>query len=907
MWSVPRFATAVLITATCVGTSFNAAAAPVVTGFERFHGQPHLDAVTAGRMLVGELNCASCHKTDSVNVIKPKTAPVLTTVGSRVTVDFLRKYLLDPHAVKPGATMPDVFAGKPVDEKRRAVEALVHFLASTGVLVQTPPDGGAVNRGDKLFHEIGCVACHGSRKPKAEALATSVPLGQPDAKYSINSLTQFLKDPHQVRPSGRMPSLLLNDKEAADLAHYFLKDIDVEPNVRFKYYEGSWQKLPDFSALKPKSEGGAVGINVAPAARKEQFGLRFEGFLQIAQDGEYTFFLGSDDGSRLTINGQEVVNADGVHPHQVKAGKLTLTKGAHAFVVDYFEQGGDESLSLEFQGPGLGRQNVAGIVTSTRVPPQPKAGLKLDEKLIADGRVLFQSAGCAACHQLDLGKARLASTSTAKPLHELKQTGGCLAEKPSGVPNYSLNAQQRKALAAVVGEIADSIPPSPQQIVAQTMTTLNCYACHARDKIGGPEEKRNSLFLTSIQEMGDEGRIPPALDGVGDKLNAAWLKHVMQNGAQDRPYMLTRMPKFGEANVGGIIDALAKVDLKTKAETVEFDEPVHRVKSIARNMVGDKALSCIKCHYFDKYASTGLQAMDLTKMTTRLRQDWFQRYMLNPGAYRPGTRMPSAWPRGRSILPKVMDGHSLKQIAAIWLYLEDGTKARTPSGLQTGQVIELQPEDRPIIYRNFIGDTSPRGIAVGYPELANLTFDAERMGLSLIWQNQFINAGKHWIGRGPGNQGPLGDNIVRLEPTAPLAFLESLTADWPSLPGRQRGFKFRGYRIDKDGRPTFRYTIGEFDVEDFPKPISGKFPSFVRTITVTGKTLPENLWFRAGVGTKVVPLDQNWIEIDGAIRIRIRSESLNELKLRQSKGKTEVLIPVVLKNGRATIVQEIAW
>src|SRR5690606_11771149 len=126
-----------------------------------------------------------------------------------------------------------------------------------------------------------------------------------------------------------------------DIACFLLPDIEVEPNVRYAAYEGNWQKLPDFGALPPKASGTAAGFDVGIAPRMHEVGLRFEGFLQIAADGDYTFHLGSDDGSRLTIDGKEVVNVDGIHPFQMKSAKAKLTAGAHPVVVDFFQGGGE--------------------------------------------------------------------------------------------------------------------------------------------------------------------------------------------------------------------------------------------------------------------------------------------------------------------------------------------------------------------------------------------------------------------------------------------------------------------------------------------------------------------------------------------------------------------------------------
>lgn len=135
------------------------------------------------------------------------------------------------------------------------------------------------------------------------------------------------------------------------------------------------------------------------------------------------------------------------------------------------------------------------------------------------------------------------------------------------------------------------------------------------------------------------------LDGAGDKLNEAWLKTILNEGAKDRPYMTTRMPKFGNAAADALVPRLIASDLQESVAPIVMPEADHRVKADARLMVGDQALSCIKCHTFEQYAATGIQSLDMTTMTRRLRRDWFHRYMLDPQQYRPGTRMPAAWPK----------------------------------------------------------------------------------------------------------------------------------------------------------------------------------------------------------------------------------------------------------------------
>src|SRR5262249_49813744 len=147
----------------------------------------------------------------------------------------------------------------------------------------------------------------------------------------------------------------------------------------------------------------------------------------------------------------------------------------------------------------------------------------------------------------------------------------------------------------------------PKAIIAKAMVTFNCYACHVRDKVGGPTEEMNQLFLTSQPEMGDEGRVPPPLDGVGAKLNPDYFKQIVDKGVHDRPYMHTRMPGFGLANVGPIIEAFSALDKATAVPSVAFHATEAKVKAAGRFLVGAGALSCFKCHTFAGQKAEGVQ------------------------------------------------------------------------------------------------------------------------------------------------------------------------------------------------------------------------------------------------------------------------------------------------------------
>ncbi len=900
---------------------------PRIPGYERFYASAppkptddddesiKLDPVLGGRLLLSELNCTSCHaeQADAKVRLSRKQAPVLDEIGTRVKIDWLRAYLTNPQAIKPGTTMPDLIAALPAAERAASVEALTHFLASTGTMAEIRPDPAAAAKGATLFHKVGCLACHNDRQDNSPDLATSAPLPDVGKKYSAPSLMVFLKDPLKPRPSGRMPSLGLTDEEVRNLAHYFVREGVTTPNVSYALYHGSWNAMPKFRDLKPVAQGETSGFDVAVADRPGNFAIQFTSYLQIRKAGEYRFWLGSDDGSKLIIDDQVIVDNDAVHPFATNQGRTTLTTGFHKVVVEFFQGGGEATLVVNIAGQDLTRQPLSGFAFLEPCIPAPVPGsqtstFSLDSNLVARGRELFATLGCASCHQLNPGDQPVATRLKAKALADVSADAGCLAETVKGsAPRYALTATQRASLTLA---IKSPMEESPAETVQRTLMAMNCYACHQRDKVGGVEEARNATFESLQKEMGDEGRLPPTLTGVGDKLRPEWLKQVLNNSADDRKhYLVTRMPKFGPSNVEPLGELLTVVDLRPDTmPKADFAEPEYRVKSAGRHLVGGHALSCIKCHDFGPHPSTGVRAINLSTMTQRLRPDWFYRYVLDPQTYRRGTRMPAPWPFGQATIRDTLNADVNQQIQAVWSYLADRDKASVPYGL-IRESIELKPQSEPIIYRNFIEGAGTRAIGVGYPEGVNLAFDANNLRLALIWHGPFIDASRHWTGRGAGFEPPLGDDILPSPNQVPFLVLDKPEQEFPKELTREAGDKFLGYELDTQQRPIFRYSMSHLTVKDHFEPVKGtdKAVGLKRTLQFqgTGETSP--LYYRAAVADKLEDAGAGQYRIDHVWTTEISATGPDKPSIRTSAGKKELLVPIRLKNGQATISQAYIW
>ena len=118
-----------------------------------------------------------------------------------------------------------------------------------------------------------------------------------------------------------------------------------EPGLTMQYFEGSWKKLPDFTQVTPVKTGIVKQAHLTETGhRPDEFALVLEGYVEIATTGVQTFYLNSDDGSKLYIDGQLVVDHDGDHSAIKKTGQLMLASGKHTIRIEYMERRGSQFL-----------------------------------------------------------------------------------------------------------------------------------------------------------------------------------------------------------------------------------------------------------------------------------------------------------------------------------------------------------------------------------------------------------------------------------------------------------------------------------------------------------------------------------------------------------------------------------
>ena len=539
------------------------------------------------------------------------------------------------------------------------------LIAVACVILACLSSHAAVDPGEILIGEMNCVACHEVAEPIKARLA-SRPSPRLDAAHAVKVTPQwlraFLENPQATQPGTLMPDLLAS----------------LEPSARAEAAEALTHYLVELrgagQAAQPESE-----VDILPLGRTLYHAV-----------GCVACHAPEELPAEKVNSPEGWAELERLRQASVPLGELErkyTVAALGAFLQDPLKsRPGGRMPSFKLTAAEARAIATYLLRAGAQTPAKP-ADFTLDVGKAARGKELFASLNCAACHQVD------APGRKAKPMARLnaRQPSGCLATKPkAGLPKFEVSDRQRVVMLAHLGnQAALAEPLTPEQQITRTMTALNCYACHARERRGGVDPLRREYFTSRI-DLGDEGRLPPTLRGVGAKLRPESIKEVLIDGGTVRDYMATRMPLYGGNNVVHLPALLEQADARPEAMAPpDIDgTAIARDADAGRKLIGAGGLNCIGCHNFDGHPSPGLPGLDLAASVRRLKWDWFRRYLLDPQSVRSGTRMPSFWPDGVATHKEILGGDAEKQILAIWTYLAGQNFAELPPGLPSAKKVK---------------------------------------------------------------------------------------------------------------------------------------------------------------------------------------------------------------------------
>lgn len=279
-----------------------------------------------------------------------------------------------------------------------------------------------------------------------------------------------------------------------------------------------------------------------------------------------------------------------------------------------------------------------------------------DQTAIDLGRREMAAQGCLNCHD---GASVATSTLEAPPQALLKNLeAGCLGPATSRAPRYAFAEGEREALRPAIQNRSTAAAESPLEYALRETESLRCAACH----------------------NASDGVI--RLELMGGKLRPEWSAKIIAGDLpyKPRPWLAARMPRF---NVNGFKLASGLAALHGIPPTAHLESIDQNLATTGAKLVSAAGgFSCVACHAVGSSGSgivVESPGVNLAYSGERLLKSFFERWVMNPVALDPATKMPVYFDEaGRSQLLDFFEGDGPKQIEAMWHYIQLGEKMPPP-------------------------------------------------------------------------------------------------------------------------------------------------------------------------------------------------------------------------------------
>ena len=709
------------------------------------------------------------------------------------------------------------------------------------------------------IQKYNCTACHSETRefPGAVLAAKQAPnLAWSAKNLNPTYLHEFIADPHSKKIDSSMPDLFgglddrLRQKSAAAITNYLVS--------------------------KAKNEFRIPTIDKQAASRG------------------FTVF--HSVGCVACHSPRDRMGKEKMLPGSTEMGKLAGKYSIDA-LVNFLEEPTAVRSSGHMPNMQLSRREATDISNFLlQASPGDSQKFETDAALIEKGKSLFVQMNCLQCHSKFEPDAKSELEFVA--VNQLDLNKGCLSDEVGVWPKFSFAENEIANIRLALKMAPESLTHENQ--INLTLRSYNCIACHSRNELGGVPMDRNHLFTTTNLNLGDQGRLPPTLTGVGTKLKPKWTRDVLVNRRSIRPYMNTRMPQYGEQNVGHLVELFESTDLWTGSTSFAEFKDQKETRKWGLDLAGNKGLNCVACHTYKYKLSDTMPAVDLTEMAQRLKKEWFYNYMLDPQQFSPNTVMPSFWPGGKAIRADIK-GTPEDQVEALWQYLLDGRQAGTPRGV-VREPLEIVVTDEAQMLRRKYPGIGKRGIGVGYPGGINLAFDAEQIRLAMVWSGKFADPGGVWTGQGSGQVRPMGRTIN----FAKGPDVDQSENPWIVDDGRPPNHKFKGYRLDKLQRPTFLYEINGTKVQDYfieLNPSDDESVGLTRVFTLSGSKQQKELRVRLASGT--IKKIENGYAVDDRLTVEVLSH--HTATIDDEYNPAELRVPISLTDQNQKLEIRYTW
>jgi hexosaminidase len=141
-------------------------------------------------------------------------------------------------------------------------------------------------------------------------------------------------------------------------------DAPRQPGLAYSLVDGTLTSARGIGRHGPVIRGVTDSLDLQQFKRSSDYGISFDGLLNVPADGYYQFAVESDDGSVLQIDDEVVVDNDGNHASRIVTGHIPLRHGLHRFKLGYFQAGGGATLRVSWAASEEQLQPLTGAFLS---------------------------------------------------------------------------------------------------------------------------------------------------------------------------------------------------------------------------------------------------------------------------------------------------------------------------------------------------------------------------------------------------------------------------------------------------------------------------------------------------------------------------------------------------------------
>ncbi len=563
-----------------------------------------------------------------------------------------------------------------------------------------------IANGQKLFENLGCAGCH-----LVEGLEDLPKVGpylrRIGAKVDPSWLTRWVTNPHQFRPSTKMPNFLFTPEQGTAVAAYLLKASAKESEDWLAQYPEPTGVDPHDAALVQRGQ-----------ELTQQIGCRG---CHSFTEGEHGPRLGAGieetDASVPADQGSQLRTSKDIAPNLANVAEKTNGRWIYHWLKNprhFSPVSRMPSLRLSDDEAAALTSYLLTLGAKKPEPEERLAALAKPEEA-ADGEKLVRKYGCAGCHDIPgmENESRIGvelSTFGAKTVEELffgerydikhtwddwtfnkvKTPRTYATERIEQVmPQFDLPAEDIRELRVFLTSRNEHVvpvkyrykpnDPGQKHIVDgdRLITKYNCVGCHEIEGKGG---FIRTFYQDNIQLA------PPILHGEGAKVQPDWLFSFLKAPFPIRPWLKLRMPTFNlsDEETNTLVDYFtARARKEIPFVYVDTGALTEENINAGKQLMSPDYFNCFSCHVQGDKNPEGPPegwAPNLAMAKHRLNPEWIVQWIHDPQKIQPGTKMPSFYPGGPD---DILGGDEERQIRAIRDYLMVlGEPARPTNGQQ---------------------------------------------------------------------------------------------------------------------------------------------------------------------------------------------------------------------------------